>query len=136
MPEPTNPSKPGDRGLWELVKSAYEDKRLAPHKNRKIVAVESYYRDIKFPQNYEYFYKCDDSIIHSYPTTAQDLIGFIKSWSLFKGLLDEDSQAAEEFVKEYEDNLKSIVETDDLANKEITINFQYFIAMGRKNDAQ
>lgn len=132
MPQPTDPSKPEDTSLSDFVMNAYNDKRLAPHKNVKIVAIETYYRDMKFPDNYEFVYKNDNTVIHSYPATAQDLIGFIKSWSLFKGLLDDDREAAEQLITEYKDQLKSIVGTDALATKEIIINFQYFIAMGRK----
>lgn len=133
MPEPFEASKPDDKRLTELVSDAYWDSRITPYKNPKIKPVEEHYRNVKFPDNYEFVYR--GNISNTYPAKAQDLIGFVRSWSLFEGLIGGNKEVAQKYITEFEENLKSIVGTDRLSEKDITVKFTYFIAMGRKKPA-
>ena len=119
-----------DPGLSKLVEEAYFDPRLAPYKNPKIVPIETHYREMRFPKNYEFFHI--ENIETSYQDTAQNAIGYMESWSLYQGLVNKDRNLAEIYIKEYENKLKTYLKTENLSEREVTINTDYFIAMGRK----
>jgi len=130
-PLPIDPSNPNDNRLIELMNESLLQiiQTLGPTKQLSLIA-ENNYKDLKFPQNYEYVYK--DNIIGSQTACALDLVGNFKSWFIYQGLVANDKKLSEEVLNEFIEKLKNIVKTDDLSTKEITINYKYFIAMGRK----
>jgi hypothetical protein len=134
LPEPIDPNNniSVDKILSDLVLKAYNDPILAPYKNPKIVSIEKHYHDFKFPDNYQFVHK--DNLLNSFKARAQDLVGFIESLSFYQGLVNSDKQKADLFIQQFKQKLKDILKTEDLSNKEIIINYRYFIAMGRKID--
>jgi hypothetical protein len=125
-----DPLNPNDERVTELVLEAYNDPLLAAHKNSKVVILEKRYRDLKFPLNYEFVHK--DNILNSIKANAQQLIGYVESWSLYQGLAAKDEPIARNYIQQIQIKLKDILKTSDLSKREIIINFNYFIAMARK----
>ncbi|CAG2105100.1 unnamed protein product [Medioppia subpectinata] len=107
LPEPIDPWNPDDRSLVELMYDLYTDERLAPFKNPKIVPLERHYRDIKLPDNYELSLK--DNNWTSKRVAAQDIVGYVQSWSLYQGLQNADRETAELLTQEVIHRLKSIL---------------------------
>ncbi len=121
-----------DQFLSDLVLKALNDPILVPYKNPKIASIEKHYHDFKFPDNYQFVHK--DNLLNSFKARAQDLVGFIESLSFYQGLVNNDKQKAVHFIQQFKQKLKDILKTEDLFNKQIIINYCYFIAMGRKID--
>jgi len=130
FPNPTDPCNPNDHSLHEMITDLYFDDRLAPFKNPKIVLLERHYRDIEFPKNYEF--KLMDNIPTTKRVLAEDIIGYIESWSLYQGLAKADRESAEVISQEVRHKVKSILKISDLSAKEVIFNFNYFIAIARK----
>ncbi len=132
LPEPIDPNNniSVDEILSDLVLNAYYDPILAPYKNPKIVSIEKQYHDFKFPDNYQFVHK--DNLLSSFKAKAQDLVGFIESFSFYQGLVNNDKQKAHHFIQQFKQKLKHILKTEDLSNKQIIINYRYLIAMGTK----
>ncbi len=132
MLEPIDPNNniSVDQVLSDLVLNAYYDPILAPYKNPKIVSIEKHYHDFKFPDNYQFIHK--DNLLNSFKAKAQDLVGFIESFSFYQGLVNNDKQKAHHFIQQFKQKLKHILKTEDLSNKQIIINYRYLIAMGTK----
>jgi phenylalanyl-tRNA synthetase beta subunit len=130
LPEIVDPLNPNDERVTELVLEAYNDPLLAAHKNSKAAILEKRYRDLKFPLNYEFVHK--DNILNTIKANAQQLIGYVESWSLYQGLVAKDERLAQNYIQQIQIKLKDILKTSDLSKREIIINFNYFIAMARK----
>jgi len=130
LPEIVDPLNPNDQRATQLVLEAYNNPLLAPYKNSKILILEKRYYDLKFPLNYEIVHK--DNILNSIKANAQELIGYLESWSLYQGLAAKDERIAENYIQQIQIKLKDILKTSDLSKREIIINYNYFIAMGRK----
>jgi hypothetical protein len=130
FPNPTDPCNPNDHSLHEMITDLFFDDRLAPFKNPKIVSLERHYRDIEFPKNYES--KLMDNIATTQPMLAEDIIGYIESWSLYQGLAKADRESAEVISQEVRHKVKSILKISDLSAKEVIFNVNYFIAIARK----
>ncbi len=130
LPEIVDPLNPNDERVTQLVLEVYNDPLLAPYKNPKIVSIDKRYHDLKFPLNYEFVHK--DNILNSVKANAQELIGYLESWSLYQGLAAKDERIADNYIQQIQTKLKDILNTSDLSKKEIIINYNYFIAMGRK----
>ncbi len=130
LPEIVDPLNPNDERVTQLVLEVYNDPLLAPYKNSKVLSVEKHYHDLKFPLNYEFVHK--DNILNSVKANAQELIGYLESWSLYQGLAAKDERIAENYIQQIQTKLKDILNTSDLSKREIIINYNYFIAMGRK----
>ena len=129
-PDPINPESPDDQQLIQLMSEAWFDKRLAPFKSSRTLIAENHYKDLDFPQNYEVVHKED--VIDTKTICAEDLVGFYKSWSLYQGLVAKDRLLADQCLLEFITKLKNILKTSDLSSKQITINYRFFIALGRK----
>ncbi|CAG2103362.1 unnamed protein product, partial [Medioppia subpectinata] len=120
-PEPIDPWNPDDRSLVELMYDLYTDERLAPFKNPKIVPLERHYRDIKLPDNYEMSLK--DNNWTSKRVAAQDIVGYVQSWSLYQGLQNADRETAELLTQEVIHRLKSILKISK-AHADIYVRFR------------
>jgi len=130
LPEIVDPLNPNDQRMTQLVLEIYNDPLLAPYKNSKVVVIEKRYHDVKFPLNYEIVHK--DNILDSIRANAQQLIGYLESWSLYQGLAAKDKRIADNYIQQIQIKLKDILNTSDLSKREIIINYNYFITMGRK----
>ena len=127
IPRPSNVS---DKRLTKIGEEVYVDPVLEPYKNRKIHILDNRYRDIKFPDNYEFVHK--DKIIVPYKCVAQDYVGYIESWSLYQGLLRDEPSKAKQFITKFANRLRDLLGANDLQKTRIELNYLYFIAMGRK----
>ena len=130
FPIPMDPMNQDDTTLSQLMTNAYNDKRLTPFKELKVIPVENHYRDIEFPKNYEFVHK--EGIEYYRQANAQTLVGHAQSWSTYQVLFQKDRLSAQLFIQEFERNLKNILKTENLCEKELTLRYDYYIAMGRK----
>uniref|UniRef100_A0A914PNU5 Methyltransferase type 11 domain-containing protein n=1 Tax=Panagrolaimus davidi TaxID=227884 RepID=A0A914PNU5_9BILA len=129
IPVPNDPISK-DEALPDLMSSIANNPELVKHENPLMAPIKTHYCDLKFPDNYEYCHK--DNIDVTFPAHAQDLIGYIQTWSFFQAFLEDNKTAAETLLKNFERDLKKVLKTDDLNSYEITLTFNYFIGMGRK----
>uniref|UniRef100_A0AC35FVT8 Methyltransferase type 11 domain-containing protein n=1 Tax=Panagrolaimus sp. PS1159 TaxID=55785 RepID=A0AC35FVT8_9BILA len=131
IPVPNDPIS-NEKGLSDLMSSMANNPELEKHKNPFMSSIVAHYRDLKFPDNYEYCHH--DNIAVTFPAYAQDLIGYVQTWSFFQAFLEDNKTAAETLLENFERDLKTILKTDDLNSREITLTFNYFIALGRKSN--
>ncbi|XP_054157375.1 putative methyltransferase DDB_G0268948 [Oppia nitens] len=125
-----DPCNPDDRTIAKLVYDTRRDPRMMAYNHPNRSQLENYYRDYKFPANYEYHYL--DNITATKTVTAADILGRIESASRYQSLASNEPQTAKKLSQEFTDNLKSLLKCEDLSAKQLTMNYNYFIAMGRK----
>ncbi|XP_054157057.1 putative methyltransferase DDB_G0268948 [Oppia nitens] len=130
MFEPIDPDRPNDQTLTELMLGLRTDPVIAPYKLPNADAVDKRYRNISFPDYFEYIYK--DNILSQIVICAQDIIGFIETWSPYQQMFKKSQSEANYFLKNFEQKLKSILTVDDLSEKRLLCNYRYYVAMGRK----
>ena len=130
FPTPIDPDNQDDKSLSQLMIDTHNDPRIAPFNSLKITPTENHYRDVEFPKNYEFVHK--EGIKSDRQANAQTLIGRLESSSRYQVHLQRDRQSAEQLIQEFERNLKTILKTEKLNEKELILRYDYFIAMGRK----
>jgi len=128
--EPFDPINPNDETLTELVLKLRKDPILAPYKHKKTESVVQRYTNFVFPHCFHYLYK--DNIINTIDISAQDIVGFIQSWSPYQQMFKYNKPEAEKFITNFEEKLKSLLGINDLSKKMLKCNYRYFIAIGRK----
>ncbi len=70
---------------------------------------------MKFALNYEFVHK--DNILNSIKANAQQLIGYVESWSLYQELVAKDEPIAQNYIQQIQIKLKDILKTSDLSKR-------------------
>jgi hypothetical protein len=70
---------------------------------------------LKFALNYEFVHK--DNILNSIKANAQQLIGYVESWSLYQELVAKDEPIAQNYIQQIQIKLKDILKTSDLSKR-------------------
>ncbi|XP_025018315.1 putative methyltransferase DDB_G0268948 isoform X3 [Tetranychus urticae] len=102
-----------DMGLW--------DQRAIDVHNR-------YFTELPLP--FKASMKHD--FICSIDYTCENYLNYIKSWSSYNKLIDQDPEKAKLFIDNIIEKLKSILGTEDVLPVQIQVDFNFFVAMSRK----
>ncbi|CAG2167499.1 unnamed protein product [Oppiella nova] len=127
MFEPIDPDNPDDHTLTQLMLSLRYDPSIAPYKLPNTESIDKRYKNIVFPDYFEYTYK--DNIINGVVISAQDILGFLETWSPYQQMYQSSQSEAKTFLTTFEQKLKNILKTDDLSGKKLLCNYRYYIAM-------
>ena len=130
MFEPIDPDFPDDTRLTNLMLGLRRDPILKPYKLSNIESADNRYKDITFPDSFEYFYR--DNILNEITINGDDIIGFIQSWSPYQQMFKANESEAKKFLSEFEEKVKNILKINNLKEKQLLCNYRYFVAMGRK----
>ena len=90
------------------------------------------FQSIKFP--IEHFHDCqyyDSEFIHTKDIQASDLIQAVKCWSNFKQFKVHNDKGAQELLDYFENNLKNIVQQQDLNKVNLVVETPFFVKLGR-----
>lgn len=130
MPYVSHPGFPNDDRLSSLVNTFYKSPLLLWSKKERQLVDEGYASiTLPFPN---YVRKGD--FVSDSSASAEELKGYLKSWSGFNTLQNMDKQKADQFLSSFDEKIKSIFGDKDMNDIEFNIHFSFFLIMGRKPD--
>lgn len=90
------------------------------------------FQSIQFPiQHFHDCQYCDSEFIHTKDIQASDLIQAVKCWSNFKLFKVHNDKGAQELLDYFENNLKNIVQQQDLNKVNLVVETPFFVKLGR-----
>ncbi|XP_054169238.1 uncharacterized protein LOC128966413 [Oppia nitens] len=130
MPDISHNSFKNNNRIKNLVKNFYKSPSLLwSKKERQLVDEE--YSSVKLPF-------ADEIRSNKFETqitaTAQELKGYLYSWSGYNTLYQTNQQNANQFIKSFDDEIKDIFGDKSFNEIDFTIHFNYFLVMARKSD--
>jgi hypothetical protein len=128
MPYVSHPDFPNDDKLSSLVNTFYKSPLLLWSKRERQLVDEGYASiTLPFPN-----YVRKDGFVRDSIASAEELKGYLMSWSGFTTLQNTDKQKADQFLSSYDQKIKSIFGDKDFNDIEFNIHFNFFLIMGSK----
>jgi len=93
------------------------------------------YSNIRANFPYEQVYICNDaSFVQQVPATVSELVGYIGTWSGLSVYRRKHGERADQLLSEFTQRVMDTTDapSSDPAHTQLTLQFQYFLLMGRK----
>jgi SAM-dependent methyltransferase len=117
-------------GLKEAIRRTYKSPLLARHWNQtERLAVDSKYGDTVLPLS---DFRRKEGIFNHVQANAEEVLGYIQSWSGYQKALKNEPSAAQQVLKDYEMDIETVTGIKGLSNISLKLSYEFFILLGRK----
>ena len=127
MPDISHKDFPNDKRVKNLCKKVYKNPSLIWSDDRRLVdeeltSITLPFSDIIRRNDFEF-------VINA---SAEELKGYVLSWSAFNTLLKQSEGTAQQFLNDVDFEIKNIFGDKTFDEIQLKIHFNYFLLMGRK----
>lgn len=128
IPLPQIEDEKKTRKIKDLICEEYHEKQLGKYWNAERYIVKSQYADLVFPFKDVHRLK----LVHKTESSLTDYISYLRTWSAYQKICQENNSKAESIVKDIESQLISILNIKKPAEEIVfQLDSDFFLLMGR-----